>query len=388
MCYHIYIDENAQNREDFTMMKGQTGEEAIRGFRALYRSYGYRRYKMSKFEAYDLYVENKNFLASERIVTFPGVGGRLMALRPDVTLSIVKNAAAGEGEIEKLYYNETVYRTEDDELREITQVGLECIGRLDDYAMGEVVLLAARSLALVDEDYLLTLSHMGIVSALLDAAIPADEHPGLREKLLSCIGEKNAHGLRALCAEAGVEPAAAERLAALTQLGGGFDDAVEDLRTLCAESAEAMAGLGELESISRMLALYGTASHLRLDFSLVNDLQYYNGVIFKGYLRALPCELLSGGRYDRLARRFGREGAIGFGINVDLLERLGEAGDEYDVDVLLCYDVSVDADALIRAVKMLCESGQSVRVQAAGAPVKLKFRQRLNLREGGLEIGE
>jgi len=363
-------------------------EEAIRGFRALYHSCGYKRYKMSKFEEYDLYVANKSFLASDNIITFPGVGGRLMALRPDVTLSIVKNAGTGAGEIEKLYYNETVYRPEGGELKEITQVGLECIGRLDDYAMGEVVLLAARSLALVDENYLLTLSHMGIVSAILDEAMPTDEPPALRDKLLSCIGEKNAHGLRALCAEAGIGEAEAGRLTALMQLGGAFADVVEELRILCGDTPAALAGLRELENIARMLELYGTSSHLRLDFSLVNDLQYYNGVIFKGYLRALPCELLSGGRYDRLARRFGREGAIGFALNVDLLERLTPAGDDYDVDVLLTYGSDVDADALTRAVKMLCESGQSVRVQPADAPVKLKFRQLLKMSERGLEIGE
>lgn len=370
------------------MINRQNDEEATLGFRALYHSYGYKRYKMSKFEEYDLYVANKSFLASDNIVTFPGVGGRLMALRPDVTLSIVKNAATGKGEIEKLYYNETVYRPEGGELKEITQVGLECIGRLDDYAMGEVVLLAARSLALVDEHYLLTLSHMGIVSALLDAALPQDEPPALRDTLLGCIGEKNAHGLRAACADAGIDEAAAERLAALMQSGGAFDEAVEDLRTLCAGIPAAAQGLAELENIARMLALYGASSHLRLDFSLVNDLQYYNGVIFKGYLRALPSELLSGGRYDRLARRFGREGAIGFAINLDLLERLAPVGDEYDVDVLLTYGAEVSPDALSRAVKMLCERGQSVRVQPEGAPVKLKFRQQLKMNERGLEIGE
>lgn len=78
------------------------------------------------------------------------------------------------------------------------------------------------------------------------------------------------------------------------QLSGSFDTALAGLRGLCLSPA-AIEASEELESIARMLALYGFASHLRLDFSLVNDLQYYNGVIFKGYLRALPCELLSGG---------------------------------------------------------------------------------------------
>ncbi len=360
-------------------------EQAVPGFRALYRGYGYRQYKMSNFEEYDLYVANKSFLASDNIVTFPGAGGRLMALRPDVTLSIVKNAPTGAGEMEKVYYNETVYRPEEGELKEITQVGLECIGRIDAYAMGEVVLLAAQSLALVDEQYLLTLSHMGIVSALLEeAASGADgDNPALREKLLACIGQKNAHGLREVCRAAGIDDAA-DRLTALMQLGGAFGDAAGDLRALCAGNGPAMAGLAELEQIAAMLDRYGCAGRLRLDFSLVNDLQYYNGVIFKGYLRGLPCELLSGGRYDRLARRFGREGAIGFGINTDLLERLTPAVDDYDVDVLLTYTAEVPCDAICRAAKTVADSGRSVRVQPADAPAKLKFRERMTVTgEGG-----
>lgn len=368
------------------MIKRTKEEEALLGFRTLYHSYGYKRYKMSTFEEYDLYVANKSFLGGDNIVTFSDAGGRLMALRPDVTLSIVKNAAMGEAGLEKLYYNETVYRSVGGALKEIPQVGLECIGQLDGYAMGEVVLLAARSLALVDENYLLTLSHMGIVSALLDEAIPADAHPDAREKLLACIGEKNPHGLRALCAEHGIAADAGERLAALMQLGGSFDEALEGLRGLCV-SAAAGEGLRELEEIAGMLALHGCGSRLRLDFSLVNDLQYYNGVIFKGYLRELPTELLSGGRYDRLAQRFGRDGgAIGFAINLGLLERLGGEESEYDVDLLLTYAPECTPMAVAEAVRALSADGRSVRVQPMGAPLGLKYRARMNLSERGLEV--
>ncbi len=369
------------------MINRLNAEQALPAFRALYHGYGYKQYKMSNFEEYDLYVANKSFLASENIVTFPGVGGRLMALRPDVTLSIVKHAATGAGEIEKVYYNETVYRPEGGELKEITQVGLECIGRIDDYAMGEVVLLAARSLALVDEAYLLTLSHMGIVSALLEEALTTVEEgklSALREKLLGCFGAKNAHGLRALCADAGIA-AASDRLCALMQLGGAFDEVVGDLRTLCAGNRAATEGFFELERIAEMLSLGGCDGRLRLDFSLVNDLQYYNGVIFKGYLRSLPCELLSGGRYDRLARRFEREGAIGFAINTDLLERLTPAEEEYDVDVLLTYTPDVPSAEIFRTVKEIGAEEKRVRVQPVDAPVKLKFRQRMTITEEGVE---
>ncbi|MBQ8402083.1 MAG: hypothetical protein IJX14_09150, partial [Clostridia bacterium] len=76
--------------------------------RALYESFGYTKYKMSKFEDYDLYRDNKRFLPKGEIITFSGRDGRLMALTPDVTLSIVKNARDGEQIRE--YYNENVYR--------------------------------------------------------------------------------------------------------------------------------------------------------------------------------------------------------------------------------------------------------------------------------------
>ena len=95
----------------------------------LYRGYGYIPYKMSRFEEYDLYVRNKDFLVSDQIITFSDRSGRLLALKPDVTLSIVKNAPEQPGVVQKVYYQENVYR----DYREILQAGLECVGDLGDY---------------------------------------------------------------------------------------------------------------------------------------------------------------------------------------------------------------------------------------------------------------
>ena len=67
-------------------------ERAMYNLRNLYESYGYSQYKMSKFEEYDLYVRNKSFLVSDHIITFTDTDGKLMALKPDVTLSIIKNS--------------------------------------------------------------------------------------------------------------------------------------------------------------------------------------------------------------------------------------------------------------------------------------------------------
>ena len=57
----------------------------------LYEQYGYRKFKMSRFEDYDLYAQNRDFLRQDRIITFTDADGALKALKPDITLSIMKN---------------------------------------------------------------------------------------------------------------------------------------------------------------------------------------------------------------------------------------------------------------------------------------------------------
>ena len=89
---------------DYSVLKND--EKAIFGLRSIYRRYGYSQYKMSKFEEYDLYVRNKDFLVSDNIITFTDTNGKLLALKPDVTLSIIKNGKDVPGVIEKVYYNE------------------------------------------------------------------------------------------------------------------------------------------------------------------------------------------------------------------------------------------------------------------------------------------
>ena len=108
-------------------------ESAVFSLRELYRSYGYLPYKMSKFEEYDLYVRNKDFLVSDSIITFNDTNGKLLALKPDVTLSIVKNCGFEKGCTQKLFYNENVYRVSQGThaYKEIMQTGLECIGDVD-----------------------------------------------------------------------------------------------------------------------------------------------------------------------------------------------------------------------------------------------------------------
>ena len=130
--------------------------------RTLYAGTGYSRYRMGKFEEYDLYSRNKDFLFSEGVITFTDTNGRLMALKPDVTLSIVKNTRDMAGSLRKLYYHENVYRvaSAEDGFREMTQVGVECMGSVDGACVAEVLKLAAESLQVCSKEYVLEISHL------------------------------------------------------------------------------------------------------------------------------------------------------------------------------------------------------------------------------------
>ena len=144
-------------------------EQAAVALRTLYQQYGYRPYRVNSFEEYDLYAHNRRFLTGDQILTFSDTDGKLMALKPDVTLSVVKNTRDGDAPL-KVSYAEHVYRVPRGAygFKEIMQVGVEHIGTVDAYAMGEMLLLAARSLEMISERYALDVSDMGIVSITAD----------------------------------------------------------------------------------------------------------------------------------------------------------------------------------------------------------------------------
>lgn len=338
-------------------------EEVSAVCREIYSQYGYRQYKMSRFEEYDLYAANKDFLVSENIITFTERNGKLMALKPDVTLSIVKNASCEGERQEKVFYLENVYRTNKgtSEFKEIMQLGLECIGDVGMYQTGEVIALAAKSLAKISDNYILDISHMGFIGGLADASGISGSARG---ELMKNIGGRNAAGVRNVCAAAGVSPKITGKLAGLTGVYGRYEAAIPQLEELSA-GEKTDAALAEIRGIYGILEAMGCAERVNLDISHTGDMKYYNGVTFCGYIEGIPFAVLSGGRYDSLLTKFGKPGgAVGFAIYLDQLEALPETKREYDVDVLLVTG-QADGIGIARAVQKLTGCGKSV--MAVGA---------------------
>ena len=304
---------------EFDLARLQPKERASFALRALYEAAGCRKYHMGRFEEYGLYQENRSFLSSEQVITFTDLDGRLLALKPDVTLSIAKTAQPAPGETLKYYYHENVYRpsAESHTFKEISQMGLELLGEVKEPEVWQTVCLAARSLEQMGQPWVLEISHMGYLFGLFDAlGVPEAARPGLLETLRA----KNIHELRAAAKAAGLSDADANALTALLSLSGEYAVALPKAAALC-RNARMEAAVAELNALAEPLAEAGGS--IRLDLTLAGEMEYYNGLIFQGYLRPLPRPLLKGGRYDLLMQKFtpGAD-AIGFAVYLDELDRL------------------------------------------------------------------
>lgn len=354
-------------------------EQAVFLLRSLYSKYGYKQYKMRKFEEYDLYVRNKDFLISDSVITFTDTNGKLMALKPDVTLSIVKNTKDSDGSVQKVYYDENVYRVSKGthSYKEIKQAGLECIGDVDTYCVCEVLSLAVKSLMTISESCVVDVSDLAILFALYDYIGLSYE---ARKRMTSLISDKNTHEMKRLCEDMSVSAESTALLEELISYNGTPDEILPRLKAM-AERIGAQAEFSEFESVVSSLD-EELQSKLRIDFSVVSDINYYNGIVFKGFIDKIPDSVLSGGRYDSLMQSMSRKSkAIGFAVYIDMLERFNIKEREFDYAAVLLYSENDSISTVKNAAQRLINEYGCV-FTAKKLPEKATYGKLFELRNG------
>lgn len=356
-------------------------EKAVYNLRSLYRRFGYSRFKMSKFEEYDLYVRNKDFLISDGIITFTDTNGRLLALKPDVTLSIIKNAKNVKGSVEKLYYNENVYRISSDShsFKEINQTGLECIGDVSLYDICEVFYLAVKSLENIDSNYIVDIAHAGLFSALIKECNLSNDIKGT---VLESIRNKSIDEITDIFRKGNIQQPAYD---IISKLMYAYKSSDELFAAFNGTSESVQQELEELLAIYRSAEDLGLTDKIRIDFSIVNDTSYYSGLVFKGYIFGIPTSVLSGGQYDKLMKKMGKTaGAVGFAVYLDALERHGNTQTDYDYDFVILKDDSCASSQIIKTVESLSENGFSVIVLSE-LDSTIRYKTLMKLTKNGLE---
>ncbi|MBQ9833038.1 MAG: ATP phosphoribosyltransferase regulatory subunit [Clostridia bacterium] len=331
--------------------------------RKLFEQYSYRKFSMNRMEEYSFYAQNINFLSSKHIITFSDSDGRLMALKPDITLSIAKTASTHNEKLTKLYYIESVFRLSKEAggFNELNQMGLECIGEITPYTVVEVVSLALKSLWQIgDEEYALDISHQGLITGLFEGM---GINRGDMSVMMRFIAEKNKHDLESFAREKGVSDENTDKLLRFLSISGDLANGILELHKISDGNVVMDMAIAEIAMVANAIK----SPCLRLQTSLVSDTDYYNGILFNGYVSSVPTAVITGGRYDNLLARMGKAdmGGIGFAICFDAIERYMRSQIAATVPTYVYYDENVDVARVYSAAEAVTSGGGTACVCTA-----------------------
>ena len=254
----------------------------------LFRRRGYAEVITPEVEFYDLFVHSGSPLPQETMLKIIDRSGKIMVMRPDTTTPIARLAATKLKTLplpQRLYYDQTVFRSgnaHEGGSSEIAQCGVEMLGATGMKADLEMITLAVDALRACGlSGFHIEVGHVGFYQDLASRMnMPQEEQ---------------------------------ERMRLLIELFGGAE-VLEEARTL----AGACPSLDYLELLYRELCQAGYGDWVQFDLGLVHQIDYYTGVVFRGYANGAGAPVLSGGRYDNLVELFGRRAeATGFAVDVD-----------------------------------------------------------------------
>jgi len=272
---------------------------------------------------------------------------------------IFERKQKNEKETQKIYYIEDIYKIVSNEYEEIPQVGVEIIGKLNNYSNLEIISMAIESLKSINKNYILEISNIDFISAIFDE-INLEEN--LKIEILNNIYLKNKHDLEKLLNK-NVNSKYKKYILSFIELSGNYKDILKKLKSLIINK-KMQKSYEEFKSLSFVFELYNNFDKILLDFSIESQLGYYNGIIFKGYIKESNDIILSGGRYDKLLNKFNsNKNAIGFAIYMDKLYEKNKTSDF--IDILILYK-SGDENILLNEVRKFMNKNKKVRVDIYG----------------------
>jgi ATP phosphoribosyltransferase regulatory subunit len=321
--------------------------------RSLFQGSGYEEIETPGIEFYDVYASGSGLVPQEGLFKFFDQQGRILCLRYDGTVPTARVAATLYRDSQlplRFCYINTMYRYNESgggRQREFTQAGVELMGSQAPEADAEVIataIAAARAAGI--EDLQVSIGQVNFFKGLLAEWGLAAEEAQLLPRLI------DAKDMVALEDRLGLNEKARAVLLMMPSQYGTYD-VIDQLASLVSHPL-CLAALANLREVLDILADYGLLSYVSLDLGMLQSLNYYTGVIFKGFTYGLGFPLFSGGRYDQVSAAFGREmPATGFSIGLNFvltaLRRQGRQPAPLPGITLLAYAPGQRALALQRA---------------------------------------
>lgn len=282
------------------------------------------------FEDYDVYQHFFPQLRQQMVKTID-TDGRVLVLRPDVTLPIVETAAREfprSNQLLKFGYVSTVFREyygRSTYGKDFLQGGIEILGDSSPECDGEVIVTAAEILKAVGvENIRIDIGTAAYTQALFDG-LPISEEQ--KATLKGYMAERNLVACKSYIASLPISSDERKALEALPVLFGPYAQTLSKARDYSINSGMLNA-LSRLERVYDYILYAGYADKVQLDFGFASRLGYYTDTVFKVYVDGALYDIIDGGRYDQLSSRFGVDRpACGFGMNINLLyEYMSDAG--------------------------------------------------------------
>lgn len=321
--------------------------------------YGYENIQTPTFEFFDVFSEEIGTTSSRELYKFFDKEGNTLVLRPDFTPSMARCAAKYFMEqnvpIRFCYAGNTFINNSNlqGKLKELTEMGAELIGDDSVYADAEIIMMVIDTLRASG------LSKFQVSIGEVEYFKGICRHAGLDNEtemaLRDYISEKNFFAAEELMIEKGISERDRE---AILQVREFYQ--VEETLTRARELAPnemSRSAIARLEELYALLKEYGVEEYVSFDLGMLSKFHYYTGVIFKAYTYGVGDAIVTGGRYDTLLSRFGKEAAaIGFMIIIDdLMEALFRQGIEIEVvenKQILYYDENDYSKKLSEAIAL------------------------------------
>lgn len=345
----------------------------INGLEKTFESFGYDEVITPTVEYYKTFSIDDECMDEEKIYKFFESSGRILALRPDMTLPIARVVSTKMKEIEppiRLRYTSNIFRVNrkfGGKKNEYTDLGIELIGVPELDGDIEALTMALEGFKKLNiSNFKLEIGNIKFFNEIFDKCkIKEDE----KEKLAELIEEKSLIELEKFLNSLEIEESKKNFLKRLPWLFG--DEDVLNNNIEFKDDKDVMSAIVYLKKINNILKELGYEDNITFDLGMVPGVNYYTGIIFKGYIEGARAPVLSGGRYDNLIKSFGRDlPAVGFSIDVDLiLENINFNNEEKIKEYIIYYG----KNKLVQAIK------ESRTLRDKGIRVKLLASDEENL---------
>lgn len=288
--------------------------------------YGYENIQTPTFEFFDVFSEEIGTTSSRELYKFFDKEGNTLVLRPDFTPSMARCAAKYFMEenvpIRFCYVGNSFINNSNlqGKLKELTQMGAELIGDDSVYADAEMIMMVIDTLRASGlTKFQVSIGEVEYFKGICrHAGLDSETELALRDY----ISEKNFFAAEELMLEKGISERDREAILQVREF-----NQVEETLTRARELAPnemSRSAIARLEELYELLKKYGVEQYVSFDLGMLSKFHYYTGVIFKAYTYGVGDAIVTGGRYDTLLGRFGKDAAaIGFMVLIDdLLEAL------------------------------------------------------------------